>query len=215
MKLIVGLGNPGRLYADSRHNIGFLLVKALAKTFRVHLRKDTQGFSLSGRGKAEGENLILAMPLTFMNLSGNAVSALIKKYKIDLNNLLVVSDDLDLEFGKFKIKASGSSGGHRGLQSIIDALKENTFCRLRIGVGRPAADTDAAEYVLSAFNKKEKAELKEIIERAENCCRIWVAKGASVCMNNFNRRSKRKMTPSMVRPCSPSTLKRSRSVDKA
>jgi PTH1 family peptidyl-tRNA hydrolase len=133
-----------------------------------------------------------------MNLSGMAVSALLKKYKIDsrcftaeertLNNLLVVCDDLDLEFGRCKIRPSGSSGGHRGLKAIIDTLNCQKFCRLRIGIGRAKGNTDPARYVLNQFTKKEKGQVKEMIDEAIACCQVWVAKGITVSMNIFNRR---------------------------
>lgn len=187
MKLIIGLGNPGKRYADSRHNIGFSVVKALAKVYKISLKKDSITSSLSGKGKTKDQNVIVAMPLTFMNLSGITVSSLLKKYKIDLDNLLVVCDDLDLEFGRLKVKASGSSGGHRGLKSIIDSVRSQKFCRLRAGIGRPPKNTDAADYVLSSLSKKEKEQAKEIIEKASECCQTWVTKGITETMNIFNQ----------------------------
>jgi len=189
VKLIVGLGNPGRNYTESRHNAGFSVIKALSKDYKIPLKKDT--FSLSGKGKVEGEKLILALPLTFMNLSGIAVSALIKRYKIDLENLLVVCDDLDLGLGVIKIRPDGSSGGHRGLGSIIDSLGSQEFGRLRIGIGRPLeGNIDAASFVLSPFTKREKGKMKETIGEACDCCRVWAKKGITESMNIFNRRSK-------------------------
>jgi len=196
VKLIVGLGNPGRNYTGSRHNAGFSVIKALTKNYKIPLKKDT--FSLSGKCKIEDKNIILALPLTFMNLSGIAVSALLKKYKIDLprpctqgrglENLLVVCDDLDLGFGVIKIRPNGSSGGHRGLESIIDSLGSQEFARLRIGIGRPLeGNTDAASFVLSPFTKREKGEMKEIIEVACGCCRAWAKKGITGSMNIFNQ----------------------------
>jgi len=189
VKLIIGLGNPGRNYAESRHNVGFSVIKALSKNYKIPLKKDS--FSLSGKGRMEGESVILAEPLTFMNLSGAAVSALIKKYKIDLEDLLVVCDDLDLDFGVLKIRPSGSSGGHRGLSSIISSLGKEDFPRLRIGIGRPLkGDTDEADFVLSPFARREKGKLKEIIHLACGCCRSWVAAGMIESMNMFNRRNR-------------------------
>jgi PTH1 family peptidyl-tRNA hydrolase len=190
MKLIVGLGNPGRLYIDSRHNIGFQVVKALAKDYKILLKKDKRISSLSGQGKIEGQGVALALPLTFMNLSGVAVGALLEKYKIHLDDLLVVSDDLDLEFGRLKIRSRGSAAGHRGLESIIDYIKSQDFCRLRIGIDRPHKNTDPAEYVLSPFTRKEKAQVQDLIERALDCCRLWITEGAAESMNRFNKRSK-------------------------
>jgi len=190
MKLIVGLGNPGTTYIDSRHNIGFSIVKALARDYRVTLKNDSGTFSLSRKVKIEGQNAILAVPLTFMNLSGMATATLVKKYKIGLDNLLVICDDLDLEFGRLKIRGSGSSAGHRGLQSIIDSLGSQGFARLRIGIGRPGQDLDAANFVLSPFTKKEKEKLKDIIEKAVECCRVWTKDGITKSMNIFNKRSR-------------------------
>lgn len=189
MKLIVGLGNPGKLYAESRHNIGFSVVKALSRTYKIPLKKDNNTYSLSGRGRIEGENVILALPMTYMNLSGIAVSALIKKYKTGLEDLLVVCDDLDLDSGAIRIRPQGSSAGHRGLGSLISSLGSQGFARLRIGIGRPLSDTaDTADFVLAAFTKKEKEAVKEAIETACECCRAWIIKGITESMNIFNRR---------------------------
>jgi PTH1 family peptidyl-tRNA hydrolase len=196
MKLIVGLGNPGDIYRDSRHNIGFSVVKTLAKTYKIALKRESGCWAFTGKGKIGDEVVILAMPLTFMNLSGNAVNLLLKKYKISLENLLVVCDDLDLEFGRLKIRPSGSSGGQRGLKSIIAALKSQEFCRLRIGIGRPHPDTDAASFVLSHFRKKEKEQFKDIIEKAGDCCRVWVTRDITESMNIFNRRRNNESRPS-------------------
>lgn len=187
MKLIVGLGNPGRIYIDSRHNIGFSTIKALSRIYKIPLKKDSNTFSLSGKGIIENKNIILAQPLTFMNLSGIAVAALLKKYKIGLRDLLVVCDDLDLEFGVIRIRPSGSSAGHRGLGSIMDYLGSREFSRLRIGIGRQREnEEDAAHYVLSPFTKKEKREIDGITRKACDCCGFWVAKGITESMNVFN-----------------------------
>ena len=191
MKLIVGLGNSGFIYRHCRHNIGFLVVKRLAKLHKISLKKDRQTFSITGKGKIDGQGLILAMPVTFMNLSGVAVVSLLKKYRIDLDNLLIICDDIDLEFGRLKIKPSGSSGGHRGLKSIIDKIGSQEFSRLRMGIGRPLKSIKAAEYVLSAFNRREKTQLREILEMASSCCRFWVRKNITETMNIFNRASQK------------------------
>ncbi len=190
MKLIVGLGNPGKIYLNSRHNIGFSVIRALSQFFKTSFKKDAHTFSLSAKTKFKNQNIILSMPLTFMNLSGMAVGALLKKYKIDLDNLLIVCDDLDLGLGRLKLRPYGTSAGHRGLGSIINYLNADKFPRLRIGIGRPAPQRDAAEYVLSAFNKKEKAQIPDIVERACDCCQAWVSDGINETMNIFNRRSK-------------------------
>ncbi|MFA4888352.1 MAG: aminoacyl-tRNA hydrolase [Candidatus Omnitrophota bacterium] len=191
MKLIVGLGNPGMLYAFSRHNIGFSIAKALAKARKSSFKKELGIPALSAGLKFAGNSVLIAAPLTFMNLSGAAVSALLKKYAIEPGNLLVVCDDLDLEFGCMRIRPQGSSGGHRGLQSIIGQLQSKDFCRLRVGIGRPAESKAAAEYVLSAFIAREKKELKQIIAKALDCCETWIKKGTSEAMNEFNQKEKK------------------------
>jgi PTH1 family peptidyl-tRNA hydrolase len=160
----------------------------VAEAYGIALKKDNTIFSLINKIKIEGHQVILLMPLTFMNQSGFAVKALLKKYKISLNNLLVICDDLDLDFGRLKIRPSGSSGGHRGLESIIDSLGSKNFPRLRIGIGRPLKSIEPAEYVLSAFSKKEKEQLNEIIKRATECCKIWIGEGIQRSMNIFNRK---------------------------
>lgn len=206
MKLIVGLGNPGKIYINSRHNIGFSVIKSLSQLLDISLMTESRVLSIVGKGRIKNKNVILAMPLTFMNLSGLAVCALVKKYKIDLprpslesdkgpkeardlDNLLVVCDDLDLEFGRMKIRPRGSSGGHRGLQSIMDYLGGGDFARLRIGIGKPRQKADAAEYVLSVFSSEEKEQVKKIIAQVCDCCESWVAEGIAKSMNIFNRKS--------------------------
>ncbi|MFH0935582.1 MAG: aminoacyl-tRNA hydrolase [Candidatus Omnitrophota bacterium] len=191
MKLIVGLGNPGDFYADSRHNVGFSVIRALSKGLKTPLKRDKGTFSLSGRAGYAKQRLILAMPLTFMNLSGNAVADLVKKYRIDLNNLLVACDDLDLEFGRIKIRARGSSGGQRGLASIIAALGSDKFARLRIGIGRPVKAKEACEYVLSPFTGKEKKQMLQVVQKALECCETWVSQGITEAMNIFNKRGEK------------------------
>ncbi|MFA5145550.1 MAG: aminoacyl-tRNA hydrolase [Candidatus Omnitrophota bacterium] len=188
MKLIVGLGNPGRLYIGSRHNIGFSVIKALAKGCKIPLTKEKGSSALSGKIKIGTQNVILAMPLTFMNLSGTPVSSLLNKHRINLDDLLIVCDDLDLEFGRIKLRPSGSSGGHRGLESIIGSLGSQGFARLRIGVDRPPKHTEASEYVLSPFTRREKEQIGQIIEDAQEACRSWAVEGVTETMNIFNKR---------------------------
>jgi len=193
MKLIVGLGNPGKIYINSRHNIGFLVIKALSKVYKIPLKSELPAFSLTGKGRIGREAVLLAMPLTFMNLSGLAVRALAKKHKIGLENLLIVCDDLDLGLGALRIRPSGSSGGHRGIRSIIEALSmRSEFSRLRLGIGRPNPGVDAASFVLSSFSKKDKEQVEEIIQTAMNCCRVWAEEGIDKAMNIFNGMGKHK-----------------------
>lgn len=190
MKLIVGLGNPGRDYLDTRHNIGFSVLRSLAQDYKAEFKREGRIAAFSVRVRLASHVAILAMPQTFMNLSGQAVSALLKKYKLELADLLVVCDDLDLEFGRIRLRQLGSSGGHRGLESIIQALGSFDFARLRVGIGRPDKRNDAAEFVLDRFNKQEKEQLKEIVEKAADCCRTWVNDGIARTMNAFNQRTR-------------------------
>jgi len=186
MKLIVGLGNPGIFYAGSRHNIGFRVVKSLSRECKIALKRE-KGFScFSGKGRLDQQELILALPLTFMNLSGLAVKALVNKYGIDLADLLIVCDDLDLELGRLKLKPSGSSAGQRGLESIIRSLGAQDFCRLRLGIGRPPKSVDAPNYVLSGFRRSERERARKMAQEAAECCLIWVAKGTDKCMGIYN-----------------------------
>ena len=189
MKLIIGLGNPGFLYNNTRHNIGFQVVKNLAKAKHIALKKEKGISALSGKARIDGVETILAMPLTFMNLSGEAVKPLLEKYKAESGDLLVVCDDLDLEFGRLRLRSKGTSAGHRGIDSIIGYLGSNEFSRVRVGIGRPGDKTEAADYVLSHFNKKEKEELASIIENASDCCVSWVSEGLEKSMNIFNKKN--------------------------
>lgn len=186
MKLIVGLGNPGLRYSQSRHNVGFLVIKSLARDHKIALKKDKYNSALSGRGKIEGEDVILALPLTFMNLSGSAVAGLAKKYKVAFGDILVVCDDLDLDLGRIKVRPLGSSGGHRGLKSIIENLADQGFARLRVGIGRPPEGRDAADYVLSSFTRKEKPDLKNALEKVADCIEMWLKDGMEKSMNTYN-----------------------------
>lgn len=188
MKLIVGLGNPGIVYSGSRHNIGYSIIKALARKHRVTFRKETGVSSLSAKCRIQGSEVILALPLTYMNLSGEAVGRLVNKYRIDLQDVLVVCDDLNLEFGRLRIRPSGSSGGHKGIASLIESLKSENFSRVRVGIGRPAgAKNDIAEFVLSSFSRTDKNRLKEIITEAVSCCEMWIIESVEKCMNKFNK----------------------------
>ena len=187
MKLIVGLGNPGLIYAGSRHNIGYVVLKSLARSLKINFKRDRLVSSSVAQDKLIQQDVALALPQTYMNLSGIAVKALIKKFKVDLKDLLVVCDDLDLELGKIKLRPQGSSGGQRGLESIIEHLGTQDFCRLRIGIGRPKRPQDAAKYVLSGFLRKEKETVKQIEVDAVSCCLSWLGNGLAQTMNTYNK----------------------------
>jgi len=187
MKLIVGLGNPGRNYTQTRHNIGFLVIKSITGRRGVRFRRDSGISSLSAKVKIGSREVLLAMPTTFMNLSGRAVAGLVRKYKTSPQDLLVVCDDLNLDFARMRLRPGGSSGGHKGLESIIDSLESNDFPRLRIGIGRPGRPAaDVSEYVLTPFGRRQKEELRAILKTASDCCRMWVSDEIRNCMNIFN-----------------------------
>jgi PTH1 family peptidyl-tRNA hydrolase len=183
--LLVGLGNPGREYRDSRHNVGFMLVD------RLCVRLNARGMKMQSKAIVitttyEEHKLILAKPQTYMNLSGQSVQGLAHFYKIPLTNLLVLSDDLDLPFGTIRIRARGGPGGQRGMSSIIERLGTQEFPRLRIGIGRPPGRMDPADYVLQDFSKEEMKSLSEILDHAADAALEFVIHGLNAAMNRFN-----------------------------
>ncbi|MFH1338976.1 MAG: aminoacyl-tRNA hydrolase [Candidatus Omnitrophota bacterium] len=187
MKLIVGLGNPGMAYKYSRHNVGFLIIDKIAKDWSIKIRTDTSIKSSLGKGAIEDGEVILAKPLCFMNRSGQPVKSILKKTGLNLKDMLLVFDDLDLEWGKIRVRPYGGSGGHKGVKSIIDALGGSDFSRLRFGIGRPGKKSEVVDYVLNRWSNKEKKELEEYLQRAAECCRTWVVSGISEAMNKFNQ----------------------------
>lgn len=185
MKIIVGLGNPGERYLKTRHNMGFMVIDQFALLLGIDC--NTKKFrSLFGKGTVENEEIILVKPQTFMNISGVAVRDVVNMYKCALQDLMVVYDDLDLPLGKIRIKRSGGSGGHRGLESIAASLGSTNFPRLRVGIGRPSVAGDPGHYVLSLFSKEEETVLIKALETACQAVKTWVVEGIDVCMNAFN-----------------------------
>jgi PTH1 family peptidyl-tRNA hydrolase len=193
IKLIVGLGNPGKTYAHNRHNIGFRCVNHLAKLHSIPM-KQRQCHSQTGSGDIAGVKVLLAKPSTFVNLSGEAVGRLVHVYKIPLSDLTVICDDLDLPLGKLRLRGGGSGGGHKGMNSIIAALGSQEFARIKIGIGRPAkedgtpvSDEDAiVDYVLSDFTRREEAVIKPAFARAAQAIECILAEGITAAMNKFN-----------------------------
>ncbi|MFC1658473.1 aminoacyl-tRNA hydrolase [Candidatus Omnitrophota bacterium] len=186
MRLIVGLGNPGLAYKYSRHNIGFLLIDRLAREWGIRLRRDLSARSYLGVGRVENKKIILARPICYMNLSGQSVALLLKKYALGPEDMLIVCDDLDLQWADMRIRPRGSSGGHKGVTSVIKALNSSDFARLRIGIGRPGKKNEVVSYVLSRWTKEEKKQLNENLEHAVACCRTWFSEGIDKAMNEFN-----------------------------
>lgn len=183
-KLICGLGNPGSDYAQTRHNLGFLVVEEVAA--RAGLRWGRSRLLASvARGVVAGSDAILAKPSTFMNDSGQAVARLLKWYKIDAAAMLIVCDDLDLPFGQLRLRARGSPGGHNGLLSIGQQLATTDFARLRIGIGRPRHG-EPRDYVLSRFSATEREELPGVVERAADAAEMYLREGILAAMNTFN-----------------------------
>jgi PTH1 family peptidyl-tRNA hydrolase len=190
MHLIVGLGNPGPEFAGTRHNVGWMCVERLAR--RVGVAFDRYQFRAQlARWEAGGTKVLLAKPLTFMNHSGEAVGPLVKFYKVPLERLMVVYDDLDLPPGRIRIRPKGSAGGHHGMESIIQRLGSSDFPRLRIGIGRPAGsgayDPEVvARYVLSPFSAGEWPLIDAALDRAVEALTVWVGEGIEAAMNRFN-----------------------------
>ena len=183
--LIVGLGNPGREYKDTRHNLGFMLVDRL--TVRLNARgMKVQSKAIVITAQYEERKIILAKPQTFMNLSGQAVQGLLRFYKVPLENLLVAEDDLDLPFCAIRIRPGGGPGGQRGMNSIIQQLGTQDFPRLRIGIDRPPGRMDAAAYVLQSFSSKELQAVSETLDRAADAALTFATEGLNAAMNKFN-----------------------------
>ncbi|KAJ4796782.1 Peptidyl-tRNA hydrolase [Rhynchospora pubera] len=175
--LIVGLGNPGKLYQGTRHNVGFEMIDAIAEAEGIPLSK-MQFKALFGKGQIGDVPVMLAKPQTFMNASGESVGPLVSYYKIPLNQVLVIYDDLDLPFAKLRLLPKGGHGGHNGMRSIIKHLKENReFPRLRIGIGRPPGKMDSANFVLRQFNRQEREELDFAFQRGLDAARLLVLEG--------------------------------------
>lgn len=183
--LIVGLGNPGREYKETRHNIGFMLLDRFAERLNLAFTR-MESRALVTKGNYQGFRIILAKPQTYMNLSGQAVGALARFYKITFNNLLVVYDDVDLPLGTIRIRASGGSGGHQGMNSIIGRIGTQEFPRLRLGIDRPPGRMDAADYVLRDFAKDETEFLPVFLDRAVDAVLVFVTQGVDAAMNLFN-----------------------------
>jgi len=187
MKLIVGLGNPGREYRDTRHNVGFLVVDEIARRHQLALVMAPSQVPETFVGKRYGaEPLLVAKPLTYMNRSGDAVAALTRYYDISAADLLVVVDEAALPFGRLRARARGSAGGHNGLKSIVERLGTTEFARLRLGVGRGDPRRDLADHVLATFEPGERAELEGFISRAADAAEMFTVEGIEQVMNAYN-----------------------------
>lgn len=184
MKLIVGLGNPGMKYARNRHNVGFMVLAQLARSEHVEFNRQRFNAQLA-EIKMENERVLLVKPQTYMNLSGSAVGKLAAFYRLPRTSVMVIYDDLDLPFGKMRLRANGSSGGHHGMESIINMLGGNDIPRLRIGIGRPDPKQDVG-HVLGNFSEDEQSILDDVLQRSEKALRVWIKDGIVKAMNEFN-----------------------------
>lgn len=184
--LIAGLGNPGREYRNTRHNIGFLLVDKIAASLELDFSR-TQAKALVTDGIYQNNKIILVKPQTYMNRSGFAVHSLLNFYKVASENLLVAYDDVDLPFGAIRLRPSGGSAGHKGVQSIIEQLGSDQFPRLRLGVGRPPGSKRAANYVLKPFKKEEAEFLEPFLDQAAEAALAVTTDGLDYAMTNYNR----------------------------
>jgi len=184
MYIIAGLGNPGKGYEGTRHNVGFMVIDALSKKLGIEVSR-LKFKSLMGEGHFKGEKVILLKPQTFMNLSGEALYDAVNFYKIPLENVIVVYDDKDLEVGKIRIRRKGSSGGHNGMNSIIYLLNSEDFPRVRIGIGKPE-DGDLVRHVLGRFSEEEKKVIDEAVERAAEAVIDIMENGIEHAMSRFN-----------------------------
>ena len=187
MKLIVGLGNPGREYRDTRHNVGFMVVDEIARRHGIDWASGPSQLAETLIGKRFGaEPMMLAKPLTYMNNSGDAVAGLVRYFDVNHDDLFVVVDEAALPFGRLRARARGSAGGHNGLKSIIERLGTTEFSRLRLGVGRGDGRRDLADHVLARFERGEQADLETLITRAADAAEMFAAEGISKVMNVYN-----------------------------
>ncbi|WP_110114676.1 aminoacyl-tRNA hydrolase [Bacillus sp. CGMCC 1.16541] len=185
MKVIVGLGNPGRDYDRTRHNIGFMIIDELAEHLMIPLDK-TKFNGLYGMGTVKGEKVILLKPLTYMNLSGESLKPLMEYYDVSSKDILVIYDDLDLPLGKIRLRTKGSAGGHNGIKSLVQHLKTQEFNRIRFGIDRPTNGMKISDYVLGKFTNEEMAEMKEAIDKSINASEDWIHTPFLEVMNRYN-----------------------------
>ena len=189
MKFIVGLGNPGRAYRYTKHNVGFRALEELAKENNIKIRTKRYG-SLLGKGKIAGEDVVLLMPVTYMNLSGKAVEEAVEEEGIKLDDLLIICDDINLRLGTIRMRIKGSAGGHKGLVSIIEGVGTGGFARIRIGIATDFIRGDITKYVLSPFKKKDLKKIKAVTGHIIDAVYLWVKFGPEAAMNKYNVRNR-------------------------
>jgi len=185
MFLIVGLGNPGNKYMLTRHNLGFMCIDKIASEFNIELKKE-KFKAIYGEGKIANEKVILLKPQTYMNLSGISVSEIVNFYKIDLDKIIVIYDDIDIDVGKIKIRKKGSAGTHNGMKSVIASLKSQDFTRIRVGSGKPNNNVELMDYVLQNLSKDEQKIMEDVLNNVSGAVRMIVNQNVDVAMNKYN-----------------------------
>lgn len=187
MRIIIGLGNPTDKYQATRHNIGWDAVTRISDDYRIPLNQKKHK-AICGFGYIEGEKVILAKPLTYMNLSGESVRELVDFYKVDPEDVIIIYDDISLDVGQLRIRKKGSAGGHNGIKSIISHLGTDEFPRIKVGIGEKPKDWDLADYVLSRFTDKEEVAIREALRDASDACRMIITEGIDAAMNKHNKK---------------------------
>ncbi|MBX9955001.1 aminoacyl-tRNA hydrolase [Peribacillus simplex] len=186
MKIIVGLGNPGKQYEKTRHNVGFEVIDELSKRWSISLDQ-AKHKGIYGSGMVKGEKVLLLKPLTYMNLSGESISAVMHFFKVDIADVVIIYDDLDLPPGKLRLRQKGSAGGHNGIKSSISHLGTQEFNRIRIGIGRPIGRIPVSDYVLGRFSPEEWDHVGATIEKSAASCEAWLEKPFIQVMNEYNQ----------------------------
>jgi PTH1 family peptidyl-tRNA hydrolase len=185
MKFIIGLGNPGPEYKTTKHNIGFAVLQGLAKENKIKI-KEKRYSALIGRGKIAGYDVVLVLPQTYMNRSGDTVGDLIRKEVGPADDLIIICDDINMKLGRVRMKKKGSAGGHKGLESIISVLGRDGFARLRIGIATDVHKGDITRYVLTPFRRNQHKNVSHLLSLAREALECWIVKGMDAAMNKFN-----------------------------
>ena len=192
MYVIVGLGNPGKEYADTKHNVGFRVIDKLAGQYNIDVSKFKHK-ALIGDGMISGQKVLLVKPQTYMNLSGESVKEVMSFYKVPIENMIVVYDDTSLEIGMIRLREKGSAGGHNGIKNIISHMGTDTFNRVKVGIGEKPNGWDLADYVLAKFSKDDEAGIERGIDNASQAVGIFISLGMKDAMNKFNAKQKIKV----------------------
>lgn len=185
MKVIIGLGNPGKKYEDTRHNAGFMAIDKISEKWSIPVQQN-KFRALVGEGRLEGEKVLLVKPQTYMNLSGESIAEILKFYKLSPDDLVVIYDDLDLPTGHLRLREKGSAGGHNGIKSMIQHTGTQEFKRIKVGIGRPEPGRSVSDYVLQAFPASERALIDEAVSLAAEAAAMWTTEPFLKVMNHFN-----------------------------